>query len=316
MFNPQELPDKLREGPFTTFDAQLAGMTPGRLRHARVLRLSRGIRGLDDGTADLWLLARPYSQITGYSAASHATAFAIWDFPGFLPGAQDPGIHITRQSPHTTVRRRGVVGHKTQFFDDEVVCLAGLWITTRTRTWLDCARKMSIDELTVAADHLLRIPRPEFEGREEPYATAEDLAVLLDRHKGTPGIRKARLALQQARIGADSAPETRLRLAVVRAGLPEPELNRPAGLADGVVRAPDLAFQKYRVAAEYEGAVHSDPEQVDRDINREEDYSQAGWIQVRISKRHMMNGARAAVAKIRNALISHGWRPADPTTAR
>ncbi len=81
---------------------------------------------------------------------------------------------------------------------------------------------MDIDEITVVADHLLRIPRPEFEGRSEPHCTLDELEEMLDRHWGTPGIRKARLALEQACVGgADSAPETRLRLALKWAGLPQ-----------------------------------------------------------------------------------------------
>ncbi|MDP9998191.1 MULTISPECIES: endonuclease domain-containing protein [Pseudarthrobacter] len=200
-------------------------------------------------------------------------------------------------------------GHRGQFFADEIVTHNGLLITSRTRTWLDCSRKMSIEELTVVADHLLRIPRPDFEGRAEPYATIEDLADMLDRHKGTPGIRKARLALEQARVGADSAPETRLRLALEYAGLPEPELNVPMELGAGVVRQPDLAYPEHRVAVEYEGEGHSEAAQIVRDIAREEDFARAGWLPVRISKRHMKNEAQAAVAKIRTALLSRGWSP-------
>ncbi len=151
---------------------------------------------------------------------------------------------------------------------------------------------MSIDELTVVADHLLRIPRPEFEGRTEPHATLAELADMLDRHKGTPGIRKARLALEQARVGADSAPETRLRLALENAGLPEPELNVPTELHAGVVRQPDLSYPEHKVAVEYEGEGHSEAAQIVRDIAREEDFARAGWTLVRISKRHMVNDAR------------------------
>jgi very-short-patch-repair endonuclease len=202
-----------------------------------------------------------------------------------------------------------VIGHVGQFFANEITRIDGVLVTTRTRTWLDCARKMSIDELTVVADHLLRHPRPAFESRTEPYASPGQLAEMLDRHKGTPGIRKARLALQQARIGADSAPETRLRLALCRSGLPEPELNVSTALGPGVVRQPDLAYPEHRVAVEYEGAVHSEAAQVIRDIAREEDFSAAGWILVRISKRHMENDARAAVAKVRSALACRGWQP-------
>jgi hypothetical protein len=271
---------------------------------------SRGVRIPSDAVPLERLgVVRPYTIVTPFSAASHATAFTLWDFPGFLPGQDDGRIHISRPDAMAIPRRRGVVGHVGQFFPDEVVSLDGVLITSRARTWLDCSRKMGIDELTVVADHLVRIPRPEFEGRTEPHATLEELADMLDRHKGTPGIRKARLALEQARVGADSAPETRLRLALENAGLPEPELNMPTELHAGVVRQPDLSYPEHKVAVEYEGEGHSDAAQIVRDIAREEDFARAGWTLVRISKRHMENGARSAVAKVRAALLSRGWVP-------
>lgn len=303
-------PEPLQHGPFTVAEALETATSYAKLRHVDVVALSRGIKTLkNDGDIPLALLTRPYTQVTGFSAASHATAFVIWGFPGFLPGRDEPTLHISRQFPHTTIRRAGVSGHRTQFFDDEVILLNGLWITTRTRTWLDCARKMPVDELVVVADHLLRIPRQSFEGRDAPYATVEDLAEMLDRHWGTPGIQKAKIALQLARVGSDSAPETRLRLAVVRAGLPEPHLNVSIPLGPGVERTPDQSFPEFKVAVEYDGDSHSDPEQVARDVSREEDYAAGGWTQVRITKRHMDNGAKAAVSKIRAALLARGWRP-------
>ncbi|ALE07470.1 hypothetical protein AL755_21595 [Arthrobacter sp. ERGS1:01] len=306
----QRFPRNLANGPFTLADARAAGASDGSLRHRDVIRLSRGIKSLpNDAELPLALLTRPFTLVTGYSAASHATAFAIWDLPGFLPGARDQAIHIARQFPHAAPRRKGVVAHRTQFTDDEVEFHQGLWITTRARTWLDCARLMSVDELIVVADHLIRIPRPQFEGRELAYSTVDDLARMLDRHKGTPGIPKARDALALARVGADSAPETRLRLAVVRAGLPEPELNMPVRLGYGVERTPDQSFPEYRVAVEYDGGTHASPDQVVRDVAREEDFARFGWAQVRITKRHMENDARDAVAKIRSALLANGWRP-------
>ncbi|MCD5342665.1 hypothetical protein LR392_10570 [Arthrobacter sp. AK04] len=168
---------------------------------------------------------------------------------------------------------------------------------------------MSIEELTVVADHLLRIPRPDFEGRSKPHAARDDLEEMLDRHKGTPGIRKARVALDRARVGSDSAPETRLRLALEDAGLPEPLLNVPTQLHAAVVRQPDLSYPEQKVAVEYDGEGHSEAAQIVRDIAREEDFARTGWMLVRISKRHMENEARAAVAKARSALLSRGWQP-------
>lgn len=262
--------------------------------------------GTDHSLVDV---VRPLTRITPFSAASHATAFLLWEFPGFLPGSHEPAIHISRPEPLAIPRRKGVIGHRGQFFEDEITTLNGLFITTRARTWLDCARKMDIDEITVVADHLLRIPRPEFESRTAPYCTPAELEEMLDRHWGTPGIRKARLALEQARVGADSAPETRLRLALAGAGLPTPEVNVRTELSPGVVRQPDLSYREWRVAVDYEGESHSEPGQIVKDIQKEEDFAKAGWILVRISKIHMSTDATTAVRKVRRALEQHGWTP-------
>ncbi|BCW85414.1 hypothetical protein NicSoilE8_30870 [Arthrobacter sp. NicSoilE8] len=306
---PQPLPEALSSVPFTWQEALDAGVSRQRWRHRALGAPSRGIRAPPNGEVGLPKIVRPFTVITPFSAASHATAFVLWAFPGFLPGSHETTIHISRPDTMAIPRRKGVKGHVGQFFDDEITNLNGLLITTRPRTWLDCARRMTIDEITVVADHLLRRPRPAFEDRSEPHCTREELEEMLDRHKGTPGIRKARLALEQARVGADSAPETRLRLALELAGLPEPELNHPTELGFGVVREPDLGYREQRVAVEYEGEGHSEPAQIVRDIEREEDYSRAGWHLVRISKRHMGNDARSAVSKVLAAMQERGWTP-------
>lgn len=307
---PSPLPESLFPTSFTLRQALDAGVSRRRLRHPSLASPSREIRVVEGELAtNISDAVRPLTHVTAFSAASHATAFILWEFPGFLPGSHEPAIHISRPEGFAIARRRGVIGHRGQFFADEITTLNGLYITTRCRTWLDCARKMDIDELTVVADHLLRIPRREFENRTEPYCTIADLEEMLDRHWGTPGIRKARLALEQARVGSDSAQETRLRLALERAGLPTAEVNVPTQLSPGVVRQPDLGFSEWRVGVEYEGDGHSNPEQIVRDIAREEDYSRAGWQLVRISKRHMTNDAGSAVSKVRRALEQHGWTP-------
>lgn len=306
------LPEPFHWSPFTVSEALNHGASYGELCHREVVTLSRGIKIVKhDSDVPLALLTRPYTVVTGYSAASHATAFRIWEFPGFLPGSHDETIHISRQYPHTAPRRNGVVGHRTALLNDEVHCLNGLWITNRIRTWLDCANGMSVEELVVVADHLLRIPRLEFEGRSEPYTTIHELEVLLVRHSGTPGIVKAREALSLARVGSDSPQETKLRLACGYAGLPAPLLNVKTPLSDGAERTPDQSYPEFKVATEYDGDTHNDPDQVERDVKRAEEYQRAGWIEVRIMKRHMRNGAKDAVRKVRDALWVRGWRPSQ-----
>ncbi|MFP5311996.1 MAG: endonuclease domain-containing protein [Actinomycetes bacterium] len=307
---PSQLPLPLAAVPFTFQEAVNAGVSRGRLRHRGLQRPSRGVRVPETGEfVSLAPRIRPYTLVTEFAAASHASAFVLWQFPGFLPGRDEPFLHISRPDAFAIMRRPGVKGHRGQFFADEIVVKDGLLVTSRVRTWLDCSRKMSIAELTVVADHLLRTPRPDFEGRTVPYASRADLEEMLDRHKGTPGIRKARLALDLARVGSDSAPETRLRLALEDAGLPEPLLNVPTKLAAGVVRQPDLSYPELKVAVEYDGEGHSEPGQIVRDIAREEDFERAGWLLARISKHHMEDDAKRAVAKVKRMLLSRGWSP-------
>jgi len=147
MKHPRPLPGHLAAIPFTVSEALGAGVARGRLQNRSLVTPSRGIRvpaggGAADGgpppgaLLQLAQLARPVTRVTGLSAASHATAFRLWEYPGFLPGADAPGIHISRPDTVAISRRRGVIGHRGQFFADEIVELNGMLVTSRVRTWL------------------------------------------------------------------------------------------------------------------------------------------------------------------------------------
>ncbi|QDY91654.1 hypothetical protein E7Y32_03480 [Arthrobacter sp. UKPF54-2] len=218
--------------------------------------------------------------------------------------------HIIRPEGAAHLNRPHVIVHRMKLYEDEVTVLNGIPLTTPERTWLDLAEMLTVDELVVAGDSCVRVPRPEFEGRELPLCRLEDLQRMIDRHKGKRGIRKAKEAITLIRVGSDSPQESLLRLALVRAGLPEPELNVPI-IDDAGARhhEPDMSYRKYKIGVEYEGEHHGDPAQIVRDIARSERYKALGWSEVRISQRHMANDARAAVAKVRVALVQAGWRP-------
>ncbi|MDR6792714.1 hypothetical protein [Pseudarthrobacter oxydans] len=92
--------------------------------------------------------------------------------------------------------------------------------------------------------------------------------------------------------------------------MPEPELN--VAITDNTGQRhhePDLSYRTYRIGIEYEGEHHGEEGQIVRDIARSERYTALGWTEIRISKRHMLNDAKPAVAKIRTALVQAGWRP-------
>ncbi|WP_299165504.1 hypothetical protein [uncultured Arthrobacter sp.] len=310
MRTPLPLPDPFESAPFTVADSDSAGISRKRIYNGRFTSSSQGIRVCAERQPSTTELLRAYTSITEQSFASHQTAGFIWGFFHYSCEGDQEVFHISRPAGGPTPRRTNVRGHSTLLPAEEVTEYDGVRLTTRARTWLDLAERLSVDELVVIADQLIRYPRKEFEGRSEPYCTKNDLQRVIDRHPRKRGVRKAREALDLARVGADSPPETRLRLALVYAGLPEPAVNIPIVDENGIEwHQPDLSYPEFRISIQYDGGGHSEQDQVDRDISRAEQTIAIDWSEVRVSNRHMSNEAKAAVAKVRSELVAKGWRP-------
>ncbi|WP_251045106.1 endonuclease domain-containing protein [Arthrobacter sp. ISL-5] len=311
MKTARRLPEELEGRPFTVAEAGRAGVTAKRLRHGSLTALGRGIRSKGP-TSELPLSVRvrPFIEVNDGCAASHLTAAELSSLPRRRQKEAQQMYHVIRPEGAAHLNRPHVIVHRMKLYEDEVTVLDGIPITTPERTWLDLAEMLSVDELVVAGDSCVRVPRAELEGRDMPLCSLDDLQRMIDRHKGKRGIRKAKEAIKLIRVGSDSPQESLLRLAMKRAGLPEPELNVPIIDDDGTRHhQPDLSYRKYRIGIEYEGEHHGDEGQIVRDIARSERYESLGWTEVRISKRHMVNDAKAAVAKVRTALVRAGWRP-------
>lgn len=158
-------------------------------------------------------------------------------------------------------------------------------------------------------DQLIRIPRPEFEGRSRPYATLEQLRAMVNRHKNLQGIARAREALELMRVGADSGPETLMRLAMLDAGLPEPELQLK--LWDGV-KGPsaDAGYRAWRIALQYDGAHHLDEAQRRSDRRRDKAFRAAGWTVLVFTDEDLADHFQDAVPLIKKALRASRVDPA------
>ena len=116
--------------------------------------------------------------------------------------------------------------------------------------------------------------------------------------------------MRLVRVGADSPPETHLRLAIIRGGLPEPELNHVVWGPGGAPELwPDAAYPRYRVALQYDGVHHGEPGQHLHDISRARVTDRLGWLEVRVSKEDLLGERPAVVGRVRRALLSRGWTP-------
>ena len=127
---------------------------------------------------------------------------------------------------------------------------------------------------------------------------------MLKRHPKLKGIVKARAAVELIRPGADSAPETFLRLALTAAGLPEPELQLRIVKADPYSPAADLGYRAHRIAIQYDGGHHLTREQQSRDNRRDETFNAAGWRYFKFNADDLAHGFHRAVNQVRLALKS------------
>ena len=163
-------------------------------------------------------------------------------------------------------------------------------------TWCQLGTVLAPDDLVVAADYLVR--------RKRPLCTLEQLAAAAESMGSARGARAIRAALPRVRSGTDSPMESRLRLILIAAGLPEPVIGFVVKNQYGdFVATPDLSYVKERIAIEYEGEIHrTDPNVYAADIERRERLEEAKWLVIRVVKEHITLRRPWLLERVRTAL--------------
>ncbi|WP_133725635.1 hypothetical protein [Nesterenkonia aurantiaca] len=303
------LPKELTGRAFTAAEALRGGVPRERLRRKDIVALGAGVYAVQvliaqrtpretlQLKAAALLRERPDAWLSHSSAAQ---IHGLWlpdrlltDHRLYLSHAPEPGLWT---------RRQGVCGHRVALRPQDVTTRGSLRLSTPGRTWLDVAPLCNERELIILGDQLVRPPYQRFEGRREPHAALEELAALLDRSRGVPGRRRCLVALTWVRVGADSIQETLLRLALIRAGLPEPELQVPAQPGYRWSPRADLGYPAPKIAIQYEGDTHFTPQQQRADQRRDNIFLAEGWRVLRFNSEDSREGFQRAVAQVRAAL--------------
>lgn len=297
---PEGTPDS-----FSVGDARARGISRSRLHRSDLLIPFRGVRTRADARDEGTLLAaclRYAPRLRPWQFFSHETVFAVIGAP--LPRwPYQAAIHVSAHRPAREPRIPGVTGHRLQVRQSAVVPgPEGIPLEHPVRAWRQTATLWRYDELVAVGDYLV--------SGDDPIASIADLRDEVET-MGDVGGGILRRSLLDVRVGVRSPEETRLRLVLGRAGLPEPRVNwvlRDDG--QRFIAELDLAYPRWRVATEYDGRVHeTDPNQFAKDTERWERIRAAGWEHVRIMRHHMRGDGSEAVKRVARALTTAGWTP-------
>ncbi len=312
---PSPLPEELA-AEFSTSSALALGVPPTRLRASDLEAPFRGVRMRTGST----VIGSPYRQAEARELAimralsnrlsceqffSHRSAALLWGVP--LPYRPSREVHIGVVAPKRAPRIRGVTAHT--FLPGRVECarVKCLPVAAPAFTFATLG-SLSIAELVAAGDHLVRVHRAGYGRREvgkPPLATITQLneIVALGRWPGMPRLRRA---LELIREDSWSPRESMTRVALVQAGLPEPELNIDLFDGDGgFLGCVDMAYLRYKIAVEYQGEQHALT--YAQDIERIERLRAAGWIVIQVTKTLAASPA-ILITRVEAALRSRGWQ--------
>ena len=245
-------------GPFLRSEAKVLGVSERRLKSGDFRAVFSGV--VVDARIPDTVVVRARAALLVCpegGVVSHWTAARLWG--GVVP--DNDWVHISFMRD-VRFRLRGIKPHRFRHRLD-IKRRHGLPVTSPGQTFCHLARYLGLVDLVALGDRLVK------KGRCTPTE-------LVHYANAWPGqcrddaLRGARLVRERV----DSVPETALRLLMVLAGLPEPQVDIRIYDADGELRYRiDLGFEEVRLAIEYDGRWHDTDEQREHDEARRTELS-------------------------------------------
>lgn len=201
----------------------------------------------------------------------------------------EPGSRLRVEGIDARVRRRVETGR-----------LQGLPMTSPGQTFHDLGEDLDLVDLVVAGDSFVRAG----------LLSCPDLVRAAARLSG-PGTKAASRAATYVRAGVDSAMESRLRLLLVLAGLPEPVVNLAVRdeLTGRVRYRIDLAYPRWKIAIEYDGRQHAEStRQWQWDVRRREELEGDGWRVVVVLSGDVYRTPARTLERVVDAVTRRGGR--------
>lgn len=237
--------------------------------------------------------ARAALMVFPQAFASHATAAAIWG--GVI--TDDQQVHLSVAPGEVRSRRRGITPHQTRDQSDLRV-LEDVRLSSPGRCFCELATDgFGLVDLVVLGDSMVG----------SGVVTPDELVTAADNWPD----RRAAVASRAARLvreGVDSPMESRLRMLIVLAGLPEPSVNFVIRYHNGEWKLRfDLCYLDLKLIIEYDGDQHArDPRQVARDLERREEIERMGYRILVVQKHHFYQHPDQVLRRIAAARLDRG----------
>lgn len=217
--------EQLRRGQYAeTLD--VTGLPPWEQRRTAHLRIVHAVMN---------------SLRSGSVVVSHQSALALHGLP--LWGLDLSQVHVTRVGGRAGGLIAGVQHHVGGLTPADLTRTDNLSVTSVPRSLVETACTASFEAAVVSADVVLR----------EGLADSDELRRLLSVTEFWPGSPTVRAALQFADPLSESVGESRLRVLMHQAGLPEPVLQAEFSDSDGFVARVDFFFPAYDTVVEFDG---------------------------------------------------------------
>jgi hypothetical protein len=182
------------------------------------------------------------------AVVSHWSAAAFHDLPciGDWPDA----VHLTVSESASSGSKNGIVKHRSRLFDDDVVEVSGIAITSLSRTVLDIGATSSFRDAVVVADAALLVDRF---GKIAPMATREELEGAWARAQPMKAHARTKAVLAFAETRSESPIESVSRVTMRSIGVPRPTLQVAHYDSQGFIGDTDFAWPEYRAVGEADG---------------------------------------------------------------
>lgn len=240
-----------------------AGVHPKLLRGSGFRRIFRGV--YVDATVPDSPALRARAALTLFhpmAFASHASAARLHGVP--LPVVPEEQVTVVHPDQRRT--RHGITCLVRS--GQQVTVVNGVRVSPVDQMFVELASYLSLVDLVVVGDNIVR------RGLITPAELVEHC-----RASRLPKAALARRAAGYVRERVDSPMESRLRMLIVLAGLPEPLVNITITDVYGQpVRRYDLSWPGVKVIVEYDGRHHIERErQWAADLERREAIDDDGW---------------------------------------